>query len=89
VPHPVIESAVVRIDDRTAVRGPLAEIRNVCLTCSIFLRAPRGSGPHSRGPGPPGRATAPNALRDWNSVPVLVEGKDGGFATSGEFLCHV
>ena len=22
-------------------------------------------------------------------VPVLVEGKDGGFATSGEFLCHV
>jgi hypothetical protein len=30
-----------------------------------------------------------HALRDWNSVPVLVEGKDGGFATSGEFLCHV
>ena len=48
-----------------------------------------GSGPHSRGPGPSGRATAPNALRDWNSVPVLIEGKDGGFATSGEFLRHV
>jgi hypothetical protein len=33
--------------------------------------------------------TARNALRDWNSVPVLVEGKYGGFATSEEFLCHV
>jgi hypothetical protein len=27
--------------------------------------------------------------RDWNSVPVLVEGKNGGFATSEELLCHV
>ena len=35
-----------------------------------------GSGPHSSGPG---RATARNALRDWNSVPVRVEGKGGGF----------
>jgi hypothetical protein len=35
------------------------------------------------------RVTARNALRDWNSVPVLVEGEDGGFATSEEFLCHV
>ena len=39
--------------------------------------------------GPPRRATARNVLRDWNSVPVLVEGKGGGFATSEEFLCHV
>lgn len=31
---------------------------------------------------------ARNAVRDWNSVPVLVERKDGGFAT-GEFLCYV
>jgi hypothetical protein len=38
---------------------------------------------------PSGRATARNALHDWISVPVLVEGKDGGFATSEEFLCHV
>ena len=29
------------------------------------------------------------SLRDWNCVPVLVQGKDGGFATSEEFLCHV
>jgi len=27
--------------------------------------------------------------RNWNSVPVLIEGKAGGFATSEEFLCHV
>ena len=33
------------------------------------------------------RATARNAVRDWNSVPVLLEGKAGGFATSEEFLC--
>jgi hypothetical protein len=39
--------------------------------------------------GPPRRATARNVLRDLNSVPVLVEGKGGGFATSEEFLCHV
>src|SRR5438128_2211382 len=45
-----------------------------------------GNGPHASGPG---RATARNALRDWNSVPILVEGKAGGFATSEEFLCHV
>jgi pimeloyl-ACP methyl ester carboxylesterase len=25
----------------------------------------------------------------WDSVPVLLEGKAGGFATSEEFLCHV
>jgi hypothetical protein len=35
------------------------------------------------------RATARNTVRDWNSVPVLLEGKAGGFATSEEFLCHV
>ena len=35
------------------------------------------------------RATARNAVRDWNSVPVLLERKAGGFATSEEFLCHV
>jgi hypothetical protein len=29
------------------------------------------------------------ALRDWKCVPVLIEGTDGGFATSEEFLCHV
>jgi hypothetical protein len=26
---------------------------------------------------------------DWKCVPVLIEGTDGGFATSEEFLCHV
>ena len=35
------------------------------------------------------RATARNAVRDWNSVTILLEGKAGGFATSEEFLCHV
>src|SRR2546422_9918951 len=41
------------------------------------------------GPGPPGRATARNVLRDWNSVPGLVEGKGGRFATSEELLFQV
>jgi hypothetical protein len=44
---------------------------------------------HELTPDQPQGADVRHPLRDWNSVPVLVEGKDGGFATSGEFLCHV
>jgi hypothetical protein len=53
---------------------------------SCELRAAVAHTPEDLAPGP---RNGPDALRDWNSVPVLVEGKDGGFATSGEFLCHV
>ena len=33
--------------------------------------------------------TALNGLHDRNSVPILLEERAGGFATSEEFLCHV
>src|SRR5438552_1440264 len=46
-------------------------------TAAVFLRSSAWQWSLT-GPGPPGRATARNVLRDWNSVPVLVEGKGWG-----------